>query len=65
MDSVAYFSGSNISSSLIVPHTVFSVIATITVGLRLYVGRGDNRASLAVEEGFCVTALVGILLNVY
>ncbi|KAF6803269.1 hypothetical protein CMUS01_15135 [Colletotrichum musicola] len=58
MDSVVYFSDSNISSSLIVPHTVFSVIATITVGLRLYVGRGDNRAPLTVDEGFCVTALI-------
>ncbi|KAF6811243.1 hypothetical protein CSOJ01_05801 [Colletotrichum sojae] len=58
MDSVSYFSDSNISSSLIVPHTVFSVIATITVGLRLYVGRGDNRAPLTTEEGFCITALI-------
>ncbi|KAF5003021.1 hypothetical protein FDECE_10422 [Fusarium decemcellulare] len=58
MEDVTYYSSSNVSGILIAPHIVFSVVATVLVGLRLYTSRVVTKTPWTVDETICVVALV-------
>lgn len=61
MVSASYSSDGNIAWLLIAPHIVFSILATISVAVRLYVGRHGCGTSCTAEAYFCVVALVSSL----
>ncbi|KPM46040.1 hypothetical protein AK830_g433 [Neonectria ditissima] len=58
MDDVTYFSNESVSSILMVPHAVFSAIATIFVGLRLYTARQVTRTKWSMDEYVSIAALI-------
>ena len=57
---VSYYSDEDISGILLWPHSVFSVVATLFVGLRLYTTRfvSNSKPGWTVDEIVCVAALV-------
>lgn len=58
MNDVTYTSDRNIASILIVPHAVFSVLATVLVGLRIYTARTVAKTPATFDEHVAVVALV-------
>ncbi|KAH0420199.1 hypothetical protein CcaCcLH18_14135 [Colletotrichum camelliae] len=58
MDNVTYSSESSVASILIVPHAVFSVIATLLVGLRIYSARVVTKSSWTFDEHVAIAALI-------
>ncbi|KAF6842235.1 integral membrane protein [Colletotrichum musicola] len=58
MDDVTYSSDRNIASILIVPHAVFSVLATVLVGLRIYTARTVAKTPPTFDEHVAVVALI-------
>ncbi|KAK7421725.1 hypothetical protein QQZ08_009813 [Neonectria magnoliae] len=58
MDDVTYFSNNSVSSVLMVPHAVFSAIATIFVGLRVYTARHVTKTKWSMDEYVSILALV-------
>lgn len=59
MDNVTYYSEKNIICLLLVPHAIFSVIATVFVGLRIYTGRRVTKTPWQMDEYISIAALVG------
>ncbi|RKK17158.1 hypothetical protein BFJ66_g18013 [Fusarium oxysporum f. sp. cepae] len=58
MDDVTYFSNANVGSVLIIPHAIFSAIATLFVGLRLYTARYVTKNEWCTDEYVSIIALV-------
>ncbi|KXH42562.1 hypothetical protein CNYM01_11650 [Colletotrichum nymphaeae SA-01] len=58
MSDVTYSSAENISRVLIVPHAVFSVLATVLVGMRLYVTRIVAKSPWTFDEYVAIVALI-------
>ncbi|KAF6809721.1 hypothetical protein CSOJ01_06776 [Colletotrichum sojae] len=58
MDDVTYSSERNIASILIVPHAVFSILATVLVGLRIYTVRTVAKTPPTFDERVAVVALI-------
>lgn len=58
MDDVTYSSENSVASILIVPHAVFSVIATLLVGLRIYSARVVTKSPWMFDEHIAIAALV-------
>ncbi|KAL2024933.1 hypothetical protein VTK56DRAFT_3632 [Thermocarpiscus australiensis] len=58
MDNVTYYNPNDISGALIIPHAVFSGIATIFVGLRWYTARVVARLPWTFDEYVCIVALI-------
>ncbi|KAF4981218.1 hypothetical protein FZEAL_2948 [Fusarium zealandicum] len=58
MDNVTFYSSSNVSAILLAPHVVFSIIATVMVGMRLYTSRVVTKTPWNLDEQVCVAALV-------
>lgn len=58
MSDVTYSSAENIARVLIVPHAVFSVLATVLVGMRLYVTRVVAKSPWTFDEHVAIVALV-------
>ncbi|KAB5533422.1 hypothetical protein GE09DRAFT_1227440 [Coniochaeta sp. 2T2.1] len=58
MDNVTYYNPNDISGVLIIPHAVFSGIATIFVGLRWYTARVVARSPWTLDEYVCIVALL-------
>lgn len=58
MEDVTYYNPHNIGGALVVPHAVFSGIATIFVGLRCYTARVVTRTPWTFDEYVCIAALV-------
>ncbi|RYC79260.1 hypothetical protein BFJ63_vAg17860 [Fusarium oxysporum f. sp. narcissi] len=58
MDDVTYFSNANVGSVLIIPHAIFSAIATLFVGLRLYTARYVTKNEWCTDEYGSIIALV-------
>lgn len=61
-EDVTYYSEDNIAGILLIPHGIFSFLATLFVGLRLYTARASSksRARWSVDEIICVVALVSL-----
>lgn len=57
MDIDSRSSSESIAWALIVPHTILSVIATISVGAKLHFGRASE-ARFSPADGVCLAALV-------
>lgn len=59
-EDVTYYSDDNVAGILLIPHGIFSVIATCFVGLRLYVARSSSKSKARwdVDEIICLAALV-------
>ena len=59
-EDVTYYSDDNVAGILLIPHGIFSLIATVFVGLRLYTARcaSGSKARWTVDEVICVVALV-------
>lgn len=57
MDIDSRSSSESIVWALIVPHTILSVIATISVGAKLHFGRASE-ARFSPADGVCLAALV-------
>ncbi len=60
MDNVTYYNPNDISGVLIIPHAVFSGIATIIVGLRWYTSHVVARLPWTSDEYVCIAALVSL-----
>ncbi|KAK1849621.1 integral membrane protein [Colletotrichum chrysophilum] len=58
MDDVTYSSENSVASILIVPHAVFSVIATLLVGLRIYSARVVTKSPWTFDEHIAIAALI-------
>ncbi|KAF4779143.1 hypothetical protein HER10_EVM0001358 [Colletotrichum scovillei] len=58
MSDVTYSSAENIARVLIVPHAVFSVLATVLVGMRLYVTRVVAKSPWTFDEHVAIVALI-------
>ncbi|KAH6885934.1 hypothetical protein B0T10DRAFT_608354 [Thelonectria olida] len=58
MDDVTYFSNKNIAAIVLVPHAIFSVIATVFVGLRIYTSRKVTRVPWQTDEYVSIAALI-------
>ncbi|KAJ4180988.1 hypothetical protein NW759_017211 [Fusarium solani] len=57
MANVTYYSSTNVSEILIAPHAVFSVLATILVGFRVYTSRVLAKSAWTIDEYICIVAL--------
>ncbi|KAF6811744.1 integral membrane protein [Colletotrichum plurivorum] len=64
MDGVTYSSDRNIASVLIVPHAVFSIIATVLVGLRTYTARTVAKTPPTFDEHVAVVALCILAIEI-
>ncbi|KAJ4213673.1 hypothetical protein NW757_014746 [Fusarium falciforme] len=62
MANVTYYSSTNVSEILIAPHVVFSVLATILVGFRVYTSRVVAKSAWTMDEYVCIVALVSSFL---
>ena len=58
MEGVTYYSKHSIAAVLIAPHAVFSIFATIFVGLFIYTRRFVTKVPVAADECVAVVALV-------
>lgn len=59
MNDDTFFSNRNIAVVLLVPHSIFSIIATGFVGLRLYTTKViTNQSTWTVDVYLCILALV-------
>ncbi|KAG8355333.1 hypothetical protein FVEN_g6711 [Fusarium venenatum] len=58
MDDASYFSESNISPIIIIPHVILSFIATVLVGLRIYTSRYITKTSTTLDEWITIVALL-------
>uniref|UniRef100_A0A4E9EEJ9 Rhodopsin domain-containing protein n=1 Tax=Gibberella zeae TaxID=5518 RepID=A0A4E9EEJ9_GIBZA len=58
MDNSRYFSESNISSVLIIPHAVLSVIATVFIVLRVWTSRYITKTPSTVDEWVSIAVLL-------
>ncbi|RGP76824.1 hypothetical protein FLONG3_5067 [Fusarium longipes] len=58
MDDASYFSESDVSGVLIIPHTVLSIIATVFVALRIWTARHITKTKASVDEWVSIVALL-------